>query len=58
VPRRSACLLLITTGVLDRQVSHPVAVVDHLALAWPVSSLATLGGALGAALRTTAVHGT
>jgi hypothetical protein len=42
--------ILITTAVLERQVGHPVGIVDYLALAWLVSSLATLGGALGAAL--------
>ena len=42
--------VLVTTGVLSRQVGHPVDVVDYVALAAVVSSLATLGGALGAAL--------
>jgi hypothetical protein len=42
--------VLITTGVLERQLDHPVGIATYLALAWLVSSLATLGGALGAAL--------
>jgi hypothetical protein len=45
-----AAAVLITSGVLTRQVGHAVNVGDYLALAWLVSSLATLGGALGAAL--------
>jgi uncharacterized membrane protein len=46
----AAALLLITTGVLEKEVGHGVGVGTYLALAWLVSSLATLGGALGAAL--------
>jgi uncharacterized membrane protein len=42
--------VLITSGVLERQVGHPVDVGTYLALAALVSALATLGGALGAAL--------
>jgi uncharacterized membrane protein len=45
-----ASLLLISSGVLAKQVGHPVGFAEYLALAWLVSSLATLGGALGAAL--------
>jgi uncharacterized membrane protein len=41
---------LITTGVLGRQLGHEIGAGDYVALAWLVSSLATLGGALGAAL--------
>jgi cytochrome c biogenesis protein CcdA len=46
----TAALVLITTHVLHRQLGHPVGIGDYVALAWLVSSLATLGGALGAAL--------
>jgi uncharacterized membrane protein len=46
----TAALVLITTHVLHRQLGHPVEIGDYVALAWLVSSLATLGGALGAAL--------
>jgi hypothetical protein len=42
--------VLITTGVLERQLGHPAGAGTYLALAWLVTSLATLGGALGAAL--------
>jgi hypothetical protein len=43
-------LVLIDSGVIARQVHHPVGLDDYLRLAWLVSSLATIGGALGAAL--------
>ncbi|MEA2305817.1 MAG: hypothetical protein QOH43_3097 [Solirubrobacteraceae bacterium] len=46
----ASALVLITTGVLERQIGHPAGVGTYLALAWLVTSLATLGGALGAAL--------
>jgi hypothetical protein len=42
--------MLITTGVLERQLAHPAGLGTYVALAWLVTSLATLGGALGAAL--------
>ena len=42
--------VLVTTGVLRKQLGHAVDVVDYVVLAAVVSSLATLGGALGAAL--------
>jgi hypothetical protein len=45
-----SALVLITSGVLERQVGHPADLATYLALAWLVTSLATLGGALGAAL--------
>jgi hypothetical protein len=45
-----AALLLITSGVLERQLGHPAGLGSYVALAWLVTSLATLGGALGAAL--------
>jgi hypothetical protein len=40
----------IPSEVLARQVQHPVDARTYLGIAWVVSSLATLGGALGAAL--------
>ena len=43
-------LLLITTGVFEKQAGHPVGFDAYLRLAVVVTSLATLGGALGAAL--------
>jgi hypothetical protein len=45
-----AAELLISSRVLSRELGHPVGIGDYVALAWLVSSLATLGGALGAAL--------
>jgi hypothetical protein len=42
--------VLITSGVLERQLGHPTGLGSYVALAWLVTSLATLGGALGAAL--------
>jgi uncharacterized membrane protein len=45
-----AALVVIPGSVLERQLSHPVGTWTYLALAWLVTSLATLGGALGAAL--------
>jgi uncharacterized membrane protein len=45
-----AASMLITSGVLERQLGHPAGVASYVALAWLVTSLATLGGALGAAL--------
>jgi hypothetical protein len=40
--------LLIPSEVLAKQLGHPAGVGDYLGLAWLVSSLATIGGALGA----------
>jgi hypothetical protein len=40
----------IPAEVLQRQLQHPVSVRNYLGIGWVVSSLATLGGALGAAL--------
>jgi uncharacterized membrane protein len=45
-----AAVVLISSGVLERQLGHPADAGTYLALAWLVTSLATLGGALGAAL--------
>lgn len=42
--------VLLTPGVLRRELGHGVGVGDYVALVLLVSSLATLGGALGAAL--------
>jgi hypothetical protein len=42
--------VLISPPVLQSQVGHPVNSGDYLGMAWIVTSLATLGGALGAAL--------
>ena len=45
---------LVAPGVLESELHHPVSVRDYLWLAWLVSSLATLGGALGAAIESDA----
>jgi hypothetical protein len=45
-----ASAVLITPHVLERQLGHPADVSTYVRLAWLVTSLATLGGALGAAL--------
>ncbi|MCW3001486.1 MAG: hypothetical protein JWQ20_784 [Conexibacter sp.] len=45
-----AALVLISEGVLERQLGHPSNFGTYVAMAWLVTSLATLGGALGAAL--------
>ena len=42
--------LLIHLGLLSQQLGHAAAVADYVRLAWLISSLATLGGALGSAL--------
>jgi hypothetical protein len=41
---------LIPSGVLSGELGHSVGVDEYLRLAWLTSSLATLGGALGAAI--------
>ena len=46
----AASAILISPDTLGRQVDHDVGVSDYLALSCLVASLATLGGALGAAL--------
>jgi hypothetical protein len=48
----AAAAALIAPGVLEDALRHPIAVGDYLRLAWLVSSLATIGGALGTALET------
>jgi len=45
---------LVAPGVLESELHHPVSVRDYLWLAWLVSSLATIGGALGAAIESDA----
>jgi hypothetical protein len=41
---------LIAAGVLEGELQHEVGPGDYLRLAWLVSALATVGGALGAAV--------
>jgi hypothetical protein len=41
---------LIAPAVLESELRHQASVRDYLRLAWLVSSLATIGGALGAAV--------
>ena len=48
----AAALLLVPAGLLGRVLGHPAGVADQVQLAWLATSLATLGGALGAALET------
>jgi hypothetical protein len=43
-------IVLITEGVLQRQINHPPSTGTYFAVACLVTTLATLGGALGAAL--------
>ena len=45
-----AALLLVPSGLLAEQLGHPAGIADHLELAWLASSVATVGGALGAGL--------
>jgi len=45
-----AALLLIPDGVLAEALGHPVGLSDQIELAWLVSSIATIGDALGAGL--------
>ena len=42
--------LLIDTSVLEQTLQRPVDVTDYLILAWIISSLATVGGAIGSGL--------
>jgi hypothetical protein len=48
----AAALLLVPAGLLGIVLGHPADVADQVQLAWLAASLATLGGALGAALET------
>jgi uncharacterized membrane protein len=45
-----AAVTLIAPGVLEGEVHHSVDAADYFRLAWVVTSLATLGGALGGAV--------
>ena len=45
-----AAALLIDTSVLKETLQRPVGVTDYLTLAWIISSLATVGGAIGSGL--------
>ncbi|GAA3062964.1 hypothetical protein GCM10010464_29080 [Pseudonocardia yunnanensis] len=45
-----AAALLIDTSVLEQTLRRPVDVTDYLTLAWIISSLATVGGAIGSGL--------
>ena len=45
-----AALLLIPRDLLSMQLGHPAGVADQIRLAWLATSIATLGGGLGAAL--------
>jgi hypothetical protein len=45
-----AAALLIDTSVLQQSLQRPVHFTDYLTLAWIISSLATVGGAIGSGL--------
>ena len=42
--------LLIDASVLEQSIGHPVGLGDYLTLAWIISSMATVGGAIGSGL--------
>jgi hypothetical protein len=46
----TAALLLVPGNLLGSQLGHPAGAADQIRLAWLATSIATLGGALGAAL--------
>jgi len=46
----AAALLLVPGDLLSAQLGHPAGAADQITLAWLATSIATLGGALGAAL--------
>lgn len=46
----ASALLLVPGDLLGVQLSHPAGAADQIRLAWLATSIATLGGALGAAL--------
>src|ERR1700744_1712761 len=46
----AAALLLVPGSLVGLVLGHPAGVADQVSLAWLASSIATLGGALGAAL--------
>jgi hypothetical protein len=45
-----AAALLIDASVLEQSIGHPVGLGDYLTLAWIISSMATVGGAIGSGL--------
>jgi hypothetical protein len=45
-----AAAALIPPSVFQMQIRHEIGAADYLKLAWLVTSLATIGGALGAAV--------
>jgi hypothetical protein len=45
----AAALLLVPQGLIASQLGYPAGVADQIRLAWLATSIATLGGALGAA---------
>ena len=45
-----AAALLIDATVLEQNIGHPVGLRDYLTLAWIISSMATVGGAIGSGL--------
>jgi hypothetical protein len=45
-----AAALLIDASVLEQSLGHPVGLGDYLTLAWIISSMATVGGAIGSGL--------
>ena len=45
-----AAALLIDASVLEQNIGHPVGLGDYLTLAWIISSMATVGGAIGSGL--------
>jgi hypothetical protein len=45
-----AAALLIEISVLEQNLQRPVDAVDYLRLAWLISSMATVGGAIGSGL--------
>src|ERR1700758_4695072 len=46
----AAAVLLVPGGLLSTALGHPADVTDQVRLAWLAASIATLGGALGAAI--------
>jgi hypothetical protein len=46
----ASALLLVPGDLLGSQIGHPAGAADQVRLAWLATSIATLGGALGAAL--------
>jgi len=48
----AAALLLVPGGLLSLVLGHRAGVADQVSLAWLATSIATLGGALGAVLET------